>query len=131
MTEIKVGTTFKSCSIVSSQQLACAVGSGNLEVLSTPMMIALVENAAMNCIAPFLDEDESSVGTSVNVSHIAATPAGVMIYGIAEVIAVDGKKVKFKVETFDSKEKISEGTHTRFVIQKERFMQKVNSKVNA
>ena len=130
MTEIKIGTTFKSCSIVSSEQLACTVGSGNLEVLSTPMMIALIENAAMNCIAPFLSDDESSVGTAVNVSHIAATPPGVMIYANAEILSVDGKKIEFKVEAFDSKDKISEGTHTRFVIQKERFMQKVNSKAD-
>lgn len=131
MNNIAVGTTFRSQTIVGNNMFASYLGSGTLEVYATPAMIGMMENAAMNCIAQFLDESESSVGSNINVSHISPTPAGVDVYAVATVTAIDGKKIDFSLEAYDSFGKIGEGTHTRYVIDSEKFMHKANSKMNA
>ena len=91
------------------------------QVLATPIMILTMENAALNAIRPFLDPDESAVGTAVDVRHFAATPIGRDVAATAEVIKVDGKRIDFKVSASDGTEEIGSGTHQRIVIELRSF----------
>jgi fluoroacetyl-CoA thioesterase len=124
---IKVGSKGKVENIVNSSNTANRVGSGTLEVFSTPMMIALMENAAINAIE--LPKEQSSVGISIDIKHIAATPIGMKVWAEAEVLEVDGRRIVFKIEAYDEIEKIGEGRHERYIINNEKFLAKANSKL--
>src|SRR4249920_2426355 len=87
-------------------------------VLATPVMILIMENAALNAIRPFLDAGESAVGSAVDVKHFAATPVGHEVRATAEVVNVEGKRVDFKVSASDGIEEIGSGTHQRIVIDR-------------
>jgi predicted thioesterase len=91
------------------------------QVLATPMMILTMENAALNAIRPFLDADETAVGTAVDVRHFAATPVGRDVTATAEAVKVDGKRIGFKVSASDGTEEIGSGTHQRIVIDLRSF----------
>ena len=91
------------------------------QVLATPVMIMIMENAALAAIRPYLDEDESAVGTAINVRHLAATPVGHDVRAEAEVVRVDGKRIEFKVSASDGIEDIGHGTHHRMVIDLPSF----------
>jgi len=97
-------------------------------VLATPMMIYLMEIAAAEAIQPYLPEGWISVGVSVAVRHLAATPVGMTVTARAEVIAVDERTVTFSVEAYDEREKIGEGTHVRAPVELARFLQRVATK---
>ena len=111
---------------VTKEQLACNVGSGLVSVFATPMMIAAIEN-----IAGELEEGRTTVGTLVNVSHVAATPEGMEVRIETELteIAPNGKILTFKVAAYDEAGLIGEGTHQRAIVAKERFEQKAQSKL--
>ena len=128
---ITVGMNYTAEKTVASDMTAKAVGSGGLEVLGTPFMMALMECAAMWCIQPELPEGKGTVGVDIQSSHLAPTPVGMKITATAEVIAVseNGKMVTFKVQAFDEEGLIGEGVHTRAVISNERFLQKCNEKL--
>ena len=98
------------------------------QVLATPVMILIMENAALNAIKPFLDVGESAVGTAVDVQHFAATPAGHEVCATAEVINVEGKRVDFKVSASDGIEEIGSGTHQRIVIDLRSFNERFAKK---
>jgi len=125
---IKIGQQGNAHDIVIESMLASSMKSGNVDVYSTPSLIALIEAAAVNCITPCLKQEDTSVGVVVNVSHLAATPLGMKVRAEAIVEKVEGRKVYFKVTAFDEKEKIGEGTHERFILNKERFQKKANDK---
>ena len=125
---IEVGTKGSAQSIVSENNTALTMGSGDLLVFATPSMIALIESSAASSIAPFLDEGQSSVGTMIQVTHDAATPVGMKVRAESEVVATEGRKITFKVEAFDEAGKIGGGTHERFIISAEKFMNKVLEK---
>ena len=129
---ITVGMKYTAEKLVTADMTAKAVGSGGLEVLGTPFMMALMECAAMWCIQPELPEGKGTVGVDIQSSHLAPTPVGMKITATAEVSAVsgNGKIVTFKVQAFDEEGLIGEGTHTRAVIANERFLQKCNDKLN-
>lgn len=110
------------------ENTAAVVGSGSLEVFATPMMIALMENAALNTVKPFLAEGEATVGTEISVTHDAPTPIGETVTAEAELIAVDRRKLQFQVQARVGDEIIGRGTHTRFIINEERFLQKALAK---
>jgi predicted thioesterase len=97
-------------------------------VFATPMMILVMENAALNAIKPFLDAGESAVGTAVDVRHFAATPVGHDVRATAEVVGVEGKHVAFKVSASDGKEEIGSGTHQRIVIDLRSFNERLANK---
>jgi len=97
-------------------------------VFATPMMILVMENAALNAIKPFLDAGESAVGTAVDVRHFAATPVGHDVRATAEVVGVEGKRVDFKVSASDGKEEIGSGTHQRIVIELRSFNERLARK---
>lgn len=115
---------------VNEDQTASAWGSGLLPVYATPAMIALMESTASKSVEPYLDEGFSTVGTLVNVRHLAATPAGMRVTCESELIQIDRKRLVFKVTAYDEKEPIGEGIHERFIISKEKFMEKTVGKVN-
>ena len=125
-----ISTSLEVTQTVSDEMLASAVGSGDASVFATPMMIALMEKASLLCIAPLLNEGETSVGTTINVSHLSATPAGCHVRAVATVTAVDRKKITFHVEAYDDESLIGEGTHERFVVDRVKFEQKANQKLN-
>jgi len=110
---------------VDQTNTALAVGSGNLEVFATPMMIALMECAACEAIAGALAAGQSSVGTQVNVAHTAASPIGAHISATATVTQMEGRQVQFELAAHCGEQEIGSGTHTRFIIDAERFMAKV------
>ncbi len=126
---IKIGIKGRSETLVSENNTAIAAGSGMLPVFATPYMTALMENAAANSIAPYLDGGQSSVGTMLSVTHISATPVGMKAWAESEVTAVEGKKITFRVSAYDEAGPIGEGTHERFIIMSDKFLQKCQSKL--
>lgn len=122
---MEIGKKYTSSLIVEERHLACNVGSGDLQVFATPMMMALMENAAMLCVADELDEKSSTVGGQISSSHIKPTGLGHTVTATAELIAIEGRKLTFKVSAKDEDGLIGEGEHLRFVVDKERFMAKV------
>jgi len=124
---LEIGMTNESVLTVEEKHTASAYGSGSIFVFATPAMIGLMENAALNCVDKALGNEWTTVGTHVDVSHIAATKMGKETKAIAELITVDGKKLKFKVTAYDEDQKIGEGYHDRYIINQEKFMARVNS----
>jgi predicted thioesterase len=105
------------------------LGLEGARVLATPAMIGLLEMTCRDSILPLLEAGYDSVGTEVNVKHLAATPMGMEVTFQSEVLEVHERRVKFKVAAFDEKEQIAEGTHERFVINVERFAKRLKEKV--
>lgn len=127
--EISIGMKGKASTLVEREDTALEVGSGSLLVYATPCMVALMEGAACNAIAEALPEEKTSVGTALNITHLAATPVGLEVYAEAEVTEVDGSTLTFAVTAYDETGKIGEGTHKRAVITTQRFLDKVYSKL--
>jgi len=113
---------------VDSSNIASAIGSGLADVFATPMMVALMELAAAECLTPYLEPGMSSVGTQIAVSHSSATPMGMTVTAAATVTAVAGRQVEFQMHASDDRGEIGSGSHTRFVVQTERFMEKAAAK---
>jgi fluoroacetyl-CoA thioesterase len=97
-------------------------------VLATPVMIMMMENAALNAIKPYLDAGESALGTRVDVRHLAATPAGRRVTGEARVTHVDGRRVEFSIRASDGTEEIGVGTHERVVVQLSKLSERMKAK---
>lgn len=131
MKEMNPGIKGKQELTVRERDTAKVYGSGSLEVFGTPAMIALMEKTALTSIEPFLEDGEGSVGTALDVKHTAATPVGMKVVCESELIEVDRKRLVFRVSARDEKGAIGEGTHERFVIANDRFMEKANAKRNA
>lgn len=120
-----IGKKYTSTLVVEERHLACNVGSGDLRVLATPIMMALMENAAMLCVADELDPANSTVGGQISSSHLKPTGLGHTITATAELIAEEGRKLKFHISASDEEGLIGEGEHLRFVVGREKFMSKV------
>lgn len=127
--EIKVGLKNTVKEQVWPKNTAKVMGSGCMEVYATPAMTCLMEKAAAEALEPFMEEGWTTVGISINVQHTAATPVGLAAWAEAEVTAVDGRKISFKVRAFDDKEEIGSGTHERFAVMSEKFMAKAAAKL--
>ncbi len=121
MKALTPGTTGTAQTRADEQKLAVSVKSGSLRVFATPMMAALMEEAACNALAPFLEGDETTVGTQLCIDHSAATPAGMTVTAEAEVTAVNGREICFNVRAFDEAGEIGSGAHKRFVVFAEKF----------
>src|SRR6202795_1368567 len=104
--KIDVGRTYQSQTRVEEWMTAEKAGNKGVDVLSTPMLLQLVEDAAMACLAPLLEPNEISLGTHVDIAHLAASPVGLIIRTEVEVIKTDGKRVEFAFAAFDEREKI-------------------------
>lgn len=120
---LNIGINHREDKIVTMNDTALSFGSGAAEVFATPMMIGLMEAAAMNAVKKYLPAGFSTVGVSVNIKHISATAVGKKVWAIAELVEIDRKRIAFKVEAFDEDKKIGEGTHERFIIDEKKFME--------
>lgn len=125
---LKPGLAAELSTEVKPEHTAAHLGSGGVPVLATPMMIAFMEGAARNAVQPELPEGWTTVGTLVNVRHLAATPVGMRITARATLTEVEGRRLVFAVEVHDEKEKVGEGLHERFIINSDRFVSKVTGK---
>lgn len=105
------------------------MGSGDLDVYATPAMICLMERAAAAAVSKHLPKEYTTVGTAVNIKHMAATPIGMEVKAVAELISVEGRKLTFKIEAFDALEKIGEGEHERYIVEATKFREKVYKKL--
>ena len=122
---MEIGLTFTSTTVVDNTNTAVALGSGDMEVFATPAMVALMENAAMNAVAPHLEAGQTTVGTEISTTHIKASAPGATITATATLTAIEGRKLTFAVTAHDGDNIIGEGTHTRFIVDRERFLAKV------
>jgi predicted thioesterase len=131
MNAIPIGTAGAHRLLVTPEVCVDFLGDEEARVLSTPHLIGHMEWAARNAIKPFLGEDEDSVGTLVNIRHLAATPVGMSVEFTATVVEVAGRRVLFRVEARDEKELAGEGTHERFVVSVPRLAAKLAAKRSA
>ncbi len=114
--------------VVVQENTAAAVGSGALEVFSTPSMIALMEKAALESVQPFLEEGQGTVGIELDIAHLAATPLGMAVRAESELTAVEGRTLCFRVSAWAGEELIGQGTHKRCIVFNERFLAKALAK---
>ena len=125
---LRPGLTGTAEMIVGEQHTAPRVGSGRIHVLATPVMINLIESAALAAVEQSLPEEHQSLGTRLDVSHVAATPVGMRVRATAEVVRVEGRTIHFRVRAEDERELIGEGTHERVVVNVARFDERVRKK---
>ena len=128
MNELHPGIRGHEETVVTEELLARNVGSGLVKVYATAMMIALIEKAAVYSVEPYLAPGQGTVGTHVDVSHCSATPLGMRVWAETELVAIDRRKLIFKVAAYDERGLIGEGRHERFIIDNERFQAKADAK---
>lgn len=128
MKEFRIGSVGEASETVLHTNTAKAMGSGSLDVYATPAMLALMEKAACEIVNPCLDDATTSVGISVNLSHDAATLVGKTVNAKAVLVGVDGRKLTFKIMVSDDYGTIGQGTHERFLVNKEKFLSKLAAK---
>ena len=127
--EITVGLKGEVFTQVEREDTAKEVGSGDLLVYATPCMVALMEGAACEAIAECLSDSQTSVGTGLNIEHISATPVGLEVRAEAEVTEVNGKVITFALRAYDEAGEIGRGTHTRVLVNSQKFLEKAYSKL--
>lgn len=126
--EIKPGLKGRTEILVGTRDTAPHIGSGKIKVLATPVVVSLMEEAALNAVEGLLPEGHQTVGIRLDISHTAATPVGMRVVARAELIKVDGRKLTFRVSAEDEKELIGEGTHERIIVNVARFDQRTQDK---
>jgi predicted thioesterase len=129
--DLPAGLTGTAELVVGEQHTAPRIGSGRIRVLATPIMINLIEAAALAAVEQSLPEHHQSLGTHLDVTHIAATPVGMRVRATAEVLRVEGRTIYFRVRAEDERELIGEGTHERVVVNLERFDKRVQEKATS
>jgi len=127
--QLKQGLVGRASLVVAEDHTAPRVGSGRVHVLATPVMINLIEAAALAAVEHLLPAGHQSLGTVLNVRHVAATPVGMRVEATAEVIEIDGRTIRFRVEAHDEKELIGDGTHERVVVNVAKFDQRIQRKL--
>jgi predicted thioesterase len=123
--EIEVGVSYTSSLVVGMENTAIHLKSGTHTVFATPAMVALMENAAMNAVLPYLPEGQTTVGVKLNIKHVKATPIGMKVSSEAILKEIDGKKLVFSVKAWDEEGEIGSGEHTRFLVGTIGFMDKL------
>ena len=129
LSRVTIGQKGSAEILVGEEHTAPRVGSGRVHVLATPVMINVMEAAALAAVEHLLPEGYQSLGTHLDVGHYAATPVGMRLRATAEVTRIDGRKIEFQVEAHDEKERVGDGTHVRVVVNVERFDQRVQRKL--
>lgn len=125
--DIKINTEFKQYFIVEENHTAKNMGSGDLDVLATPSLVAFMENAAKNYLTTFLTDDLGSVGSNININHLAPTLVGKEITVQGQVTEIIKEKIiVFSLEAFEADKKIGDATHTRVIINNEKFLSKLS-----
>lgn len=127
--EITIGLKGEVGTLVEREDTAKEVGSGDLLVYATPCMVALMEGAACEAIADCLSDSQTTVGTALNIEHISATPVGLDVRAEAEVTAVEGKVITFRVTAYDEIGEIGRGSHTRVIVNSQKFLEKAYAKL--
>jgi predicted thioesterase len=130
LSKLKPGLEGHAELVVGEEQTAPRIGSGRVRVLATPVMINLMEAAALDAAENLIPAGHQSLGTRLDVRHIAATPVGMRVRATAKLIAVDGRTLEFRVEARDEKDLIGDGAHTRLVVNVARFDQRVQAKLS-
>lgn len=125
MNDIKIGTLYVAKQKVTKNLLASEMGSGDIEVYATPAMVALMENAAMMCLLPYLEQEETSVGISISTTHTKATALNSDVEAVATITEIDGRKVTFSIIARDGLGIIGESNHERFVLNREKFLSRL------
>jgi predicted thioesterase len=128
MAEIAVGLRGTATALVTVANTASSIGSGDVPVYGTPALVALMEAAAVKALAGRLGPDETTVGTWLEISHLAATPIGGTVRAEAELIAMEGRKLSFAFVAHDDQEKVGEGRHQRLIVSRERFLARLQAK---
>ena len=128
MDALSIGLKGLAETLVTEENTAAAMGSGLLPVFATPAMLALMEKAAAGSVQPYLPEGQGTVGTRLEVSHLAATPIGLSVRAESELIAIDRRKLRCSVRAWAGDELIGEGEHERFIIDNARFLEKALAK---
>ena len=126
---LKIGLTGSAEITVQDADTAPRIGSGRVSVLATPVIINLMEAAALNAVERLLPQGHQSLGTRLEVGHYAATPVGMRLRATAELTKVEGRNLEFRVEAFDEKERVGDGLHTRVVVNVARFDERVQRKL--
>ncbi|MDH3287579.1 MAG: thioesterase family protein [Betaproteobacteria bacterium] len=128
--ELKPGLTGLAEIVVGTRDTAPHVGSGKIGVLATPIMVNLMEAAALQAVEKFMPPGYQTVGTRLDVKHFAATPVGLRVRAEAKLVKVDGRTLTFRIQAADEREPIGEGDHERLIINVERFDQRMQKKLS-
>ena len=128
MSEMKIGLKGTKEMVVERKDLASFVGNIGADVLATQRIVVLMERAAMNAIEGFLPEGKMTVGTMINMKHLAATPLGMRVRAEARLTEIDDRRLGFEVMVYDEFEKIAEGENERFIVSVEKFLENVKKK---
>ncbi len=122
--ELRAGVSGEAKGVVTADNTAVAMRSGDVPVFATPALVALMEEAAVAALAPYLEAGQTSVGVQVQVRHLAATPVGVPVRAVARVMLIEGRRVTFRVVAYDEKQSIGEGQHERMIVDRARFLER-------
>jgi fluoroacetyl-CoA thioesterase len=128
--KVEIGRTYQSQTRVEEWMTAEKAGNKGVDVLSTPMLLQLIEDAAIQCLGPAVSSEEITLGSYIDLTHLAPTPVGFIVRVEVEILGVDGRRVNFAVAAFDEREKIAEGTHERYIIEKARFLGNLEEKLS-
>lgn len=126
--KLQIGLIGEKTDTVTEKNTAIQYGSGSVAVYATPAMVGLMENACLSAVDSHLPDGFATVGTLLNLRHLAATPLGLQVRAQAKLTEIQGKKLTFQVTAFDEKQKIGEGIHERYIIDVNSFLEKANSK---
>ncbi len=127
--KVDIGRKYQSQTRVEEWMTAEKAGNKGVDVLSTPMLLQLIEDAAVQCLTPVLGADDVSLGSYVDLTHLAPSPVGFIVRIEVEVIGVDGRRINFAVAAFDEREKIAEGMHERYIIDRAKFLKNLDEKI--
>jgi predicted thioesterase len=128
MTTLEPGLAATVTLVVGANDTATAFASGAVEVLATPRLIGLLEEAAALAVGPALAEEQTTVGTRVEMRHLAATPIGMRVTASAELLEVEERRLRFRIQAHDERELVAEGTHDRAIVNRARFLERVKQK---
>ena len=122
---LEIGLQHSTIMQVTESNTAEFIGSGDIAVLATPAMVALMENAAMLAVATKIDDDQTTVGAHIATSHLKPSKVGAHVLAIAELTAIEGRKLTFSIKAYEGETLIGEGEHTRYVVNREKFLSKL------
>ncbi|MBV8246243.1 MAG: thioesterase [Candidatus Eremiobacteraeota bacterium] len=128
--KLEIGRSYSSQTRVEEWMTAEKAGNRGADVLSTPQLVQLIEEAAMHCTAPVLGDDRMTVGTHIDLEHRKPVPVGFIIRTEVEIVQVDGPRITFAVQVFDEQEIVAEGTHERYVIERAKFLSILEDKMS-
>ncbi len=128
--KLEIGRVYRSQARVEEWMTAQKAGNKGVDVLSTPNLVQLIEEAALQCLLPTLNDEQISLGTYFEINHIAPSPVGLIIRVEVEVVAIGGRRITFAVAAFDEREKIADGTHERYITERAKFKERLEEKLS-